>query len=118
MGYDDGLMLDYEGYLAETSVSNVFFVIDSVLYTPIADRFLNGLTRQTVIFLARSLGIKVVEDRLLPDILSKVQEVFLTGTAAEVTPVICIDNYKYPELGEVTKLVMNAFNEYVIANCA
>ncbi|MDR3495791.1 MAG: branched-chain amino acid aminotransferase [Ancalomicrobiaceae bacterium] len=86
-GYADALMFDFEGYVAEATGANVFFVKDGVLHTPLADRFLNGLTRQTVIDLAHRRGIEVVERRILPEEMAGFTEAFLTGTAAEVTPI-------------------------------
>jgi branched-chain amino acid aminotransferase len=86
-GYDDALMLDWRGQLAEATGANVFLVINGELHTPTPDCFLNGITRQTVIGLARARGIKVVERAIMPDELAKADEVFLTGSAAEVTPV-------------------------------
>lgn len=88
MGGFDALMLDWEGYVSESSGANVFFVKDGVLVTPKADRFLNGLTRQTVIELARKRGWSVDDERrILPDELLAADEVFLTGSAVEVVPI-------------------------------
>jgi len=86
-GYADALMLDWEGRVAECTGANVFFVKDGVIHTPIADCFLDGITRRTVIDLARRRGMTVVERRILPDELSSFSECFITGSAAEVTPV-------------------------------
>jgi branched-chain amino acid aminotransferase len=86
-GCDDALMLDWRGQLAEGTGANIFLVINGELHTPTPDCFLNGLTRQTVIGLAKKRGIKVVERAIMPDELAKADEVFLTGSAAEVTPV-------------------------------
>ncbi|HUC09371.1 MAG TPA: branched-chain amino acid aminotransferase [Stellaceae bacterium] len=86
-GCDDALMLDWRGQLAEGTGANLFLVINGELHTPTPDCFLNGLTRQTVISLARKRGIKVVERAIMPEELAKAEEVFLTGSAAEVTPV-------------------------------
>ena len=96
-GYDDALMLDYRGQIAEATGANIFFVMgDGKLHTPTPDCFLNGITRQTVISLANKRGIEVIERKIMPNELSQVTEVFLTGTAAEVTPVskILENNYK------------------------
>ncbi|MGH7093224.1 MAG: aminotransferase class IV, partial [Stellaceae bacterium] len=90
-GYDDALMLDWRGQLAEGTGANLFLVINGELHTPTPDCFLNGITRQTVIGLAKSRGIKVVERAIMPEELAKAQEVFLTGSAAEITPVGEID---------------------------
>jgi len=86
-GFDDALMLDWRGRLAEGTGANIFLVINGELHTPTPDCFLNGITRKTVISLAHKRGIKVVERAIMPGELSKAQEVFLTGSAAEVTPV-------------------------------
>ena len=86
-GCDDALMLDWRGRLAEGTGANIFLVINGELHTPTPDCFLNGITRQTVIGLAKQRGIKVVERAIIPEELTKAEEVFLTGSAAEVTPV-------------------------------
>ena len=101
-GYQDAMMLDYRGQLAEATGANVFLVQNGELHTPTPDCFLNGITRQTVIELARKRQIKVVERAIMPDELGKTQEVFLVGTAAEVTPVGQIGEYKFTP-GAVTK---------------
>lgn len=90
-GYNEAIMLDFEGYIAEATCANMFFVINDELHTPIADRFLNGITRQTVISLAKDRGYKVIERRIKPEELSNVQDCFLTGTAAEITRVNSIE---------------------------
>ena len=84
-------MLDWRGQLAEGTGANLFLVINGEIHTPTPDCFLNGITRQTVIGLAKSRGIKVIERAIMPEELAKAQEVFLTGSAAEVTPVGEID---------------------------
>lgn len=86
-GYDDALMLDCSGAIAETTGANIFFVRDGALYTPTPDCFLNGITRQTVIALARKAGVAVHETRIDPSELGQFSECFIVGTAAEVTPV-------------------------------
>jgi branched-chain amino acid aminotransferase len=86
-GYTDALMLDWQDRIAECTGANVFFVKDGVIHTPIADCFLDGITRRTVIRLARERGIEVVERRILPDEMPTFNECFITGTAAEVTAV-------------------------------
>ena len=85
-GYADALMLDWQGRVAECTGANVFFIRDGAIHTPIADCFLAGITRQTVIDLARRRGFEVEERRILPDELEHFNECFITGTAAEVTP--------------------------------
>jgi branched-chain amino acid aminotransferase len=94
-GYTDAMMLDYRGYLAESTGSNVFFVADGVIHTPTPDCFLNGITRQSVIKLARQKGFEVVERHIRPEELAGFSECFVTGSAAEVTPVAEIGEYKF-----------------------
>jgi branched-chain amino acid aminotransferase len=94
-GYTDALMLDWRGYIAESTGSNIFLVRDGALHTPTPDCFLNGLTRQTVIGLAQKKGIEVIERHIHPDELGTFSEVFLTGSAAEVTPVGEIAEHRY-----------------------
>ena len=101
-GFDDSLMLDSRGYVAESTGANIFYVKKNKLYTPIADCFLNGITRKTVIQIAKRNNIKVIEKRISPKELLKADEIFLTGTAVEITPVSQIDNKKF-KVGEVTK---------------
>ncbi|HET9231378.1 MAG TPA: branched-chain amino acid aminotransferase [Vitreimonas sp.] len=86
-GFDDAMMFDWRGQIAEGTGANIFFVRDGVLHTPTPDCFLNGITRQTIIQLARKSGIEVVERAIFPNELSTFSECFLTGSAAEVTPV-------------------------------
>jgi len=107
-GYADALMLDWEGYVAEATGANVFFVRDGVLHTPLADRFLDGITRRTVIRLAEAAGLTVVERRILPDELPGFQECFLTGTAAELTPVASIGEVTFRP-GRVTQHLLDAY---------
>ena len=95
-GFTDSLMLDHEGNIAEATGANVFFKdSEATLHTPTPDSFLDGITRRTVIEIAKSKKIKVTERKISPDELSKFVGCFLTGTAAEVTPVSCIDKYKF-----------------------
>ncbi|HEY4134703.1 MAG TPA: branched-chain amino acid aminotransferase [Alphaproteobacteria bacterium] len=111
-GYDDALMLDYRGQLAESTGANVFLVQNGEIHTPTPDCFLNGITRQTVIDLARKRGIKVTERAIMPEELGKSQEMFLTGTAAEVTPVSEVDEYKFT-VGPVTRALMEDYDALV-----
>ena len=97
-GYSDALMLDWRGRVAECTGANIFFVKDGVLHTPEADCFLNGITRRTVIDLAKARGITVVERVIMPEELGTFSECFITGTAAEVTPVSEIGEHKYLSL--------------------
>ena len=95
-GFTDSLMLDYQGNVAEATGANIFFKNnDKELHTPIPDSFLDGITRRCVIEIAKSKNIKIVERKIKPEELSKFTGCFLTGTAAEVTPVSQIDNYKF-----------------------
>ncbi len=113
-GYNDVLINDFEGNLAECSGANLFLVIDGELHTPIADRFLNGLTRQTVIKLAKDKGITVSERRIRPEELKNASEVFVTGSAAELTPVGRIDELTF-SVGPVTRMLMDAYHGLVTA---
>ena len=108
-GYDDALMLDYRGYLAEGTGANLFLVIDGKLHTPLPDCFLDGITRQTVIALAQSRGIEVIERHIKPEELNDAAEVFLTGTAVEVTPVREIDAHRF-EVGPITRQLIVDFD--------
>jgi len=95
-GFTDSMMLDYQGNIAEATGANVFFKNKSgELHTPIADSFLNGITRRCVIDIAKSKGIKIVERKIKPEEMENFVGCFLTGTAAEVTPVSQIDKYKF-----------------------
>ena len=94
-GYHDALMLDWRGHVAEATSANVFFAKGRTLHTPVPDCFLNGITRQTVIELARALDYQVIERTILPTELGDFDECFLTGTAAEITPVQSIDEQRY-----------------------
>lgn len=109
-GFDDALMLDYRGYVAEASAANFFIVKDNVIHTPIADCFLNGITRQTVIAIAKARNIKVIERYIELAELSEADEMFITGTAAEITPVIKLDEHKFL-IGEITKLMMDDYHQ-------
>jgi branched-chain amino acid aminotransferase len=111
-GYTDAMMLDYRGRVAEATGANIFFVMDGKLHTPVPDCFLNGITRQTVIELAKKRGIQVVERAIMPDELAKAQEAFLTGTAAEVTPIGSIDQHTFA-VGQVTKRLMDDYDALV-----
>jgi len=111
-GFDDALMLDYRGQLAEATLANIFLVMDGELHTPLPDCFLNGITRQTVIELAQDAGIRVVERAILPGELGQASEVFVTGTAAEIQPVREIDDYRF-SAGTTTRNIMAAFDTLV-----
>ncbi len=110
--YDDALMLDLQGQVAEASGANLFMIKDGAIKTPIPDSFLNGLTRQTVIKMAQELGFELEETRIMPEELLLADEVFLTGTAAEVAPVGRIDDTEY-KTGPVTKQLKDAYADLV-----
>ena len=101
-GYDDALMFDWRGQVAEGTGANAFFVKDGKLHTPTPDCFLNGITRQTVIELAGRRGIEVVERAIWPEELEGFEQFFLTGSAAEVTPVAEAGPWRF-EVGEMTR---------------
>ena len=101
-GYQDALMLDYRGYVAEGTGANIFFIKDNEIHTPIPDCFLNGITRQTVIQMISDQGFNVLEKHLMPEDISNYDEAFLTGTAAEITPLQSIDDIIF-KTGENTK---------------
>ena len=94
-GFNDALMYTWDGYVAEATGANIFFVKDGQLHTPIPDCFLNGITRQTVIGLAKQRGIEVIVRHIKPEELSTFKEAFLVGTAAEITPVRQIADFTY-----------------------
>ena len=111
-GYDDALMLDWRGQIAESTGANIFFVIDEKLHTPIPDCFLDGITRRTVINLARARGYGRVERVIMPDEMADATECLLTGTAAEVTPVGEIDDYRFKP-GKITAQLIEDFDHLV-----
>jgi branched-chain amino acid aminotransferase len=113
LGCEDAMMLTHKGLVAETSGANIFFVFDDELHTPKPDGFLNGLTRQTVMSLAKSLGIKVVEREITPYQIGIATECFITGTAVEITAVNQISHRYYKTPGKITTLLYNAFHELV-----
>ncbi|MEM8794381.1 MAG: branched-chain amino acid aminotransferase [Pseudomonadota bacterium] len=104
-GYADALMYDWRGYVAEATGANVFFVKDGVIHTPTPDCFLNGITRQTVIELAKKRGFEVIERTIMPEEMADFEQCFLTGTAAEVTPVSEIGPYKFTVGSEIQILM-------------
>ncbi len=113
-GYDDALMLDWRGRVAEATGANIFLVQDGALHTPKPDFFLDGITRRTVIALAKKRGIEVVERAIMPEDLTQADEVFLTGTAAEVTPVGEIDAHHF-QVGPITRFMIEDYDEIVRA---
>ena len=111
-GYADALMLDWRGQIAEATGANIFFIRDGAIHTPTPDCFLNGITRQTAIKLAKSRQIEVVERAIFPDELPTFSECFITGTAAEITPVAEIGDVKYTP-GEITGNLVNDYDQLV-----
>ena len=111
-GCSDAMMFDYRGYVAEATGANMFFVKDGAVHTPKADAFLNGITRQTVIDLLKKKGISVTERHIMPDELEGFEQCWLTGTAAEVTPVGQIGDYTF-EVGQLTKEISDSYDNLV-----
>ena len=111
-GFADAMMLDWRGYVAEATGANVFFVQDGVIHTPDVTHILNGITRQTVIDIARAKGIEVVVRHIRPEELSTFSECFLTGSAAEVTPVQSIGEYKFTP-GDLSLTLMDDYGKLV-----
>lgn len=112
LGFDDALLLDWRGQVAEATGANVFFVMNGEIHTPTPDCFLDGITRRTVIELAKKRGYTVVERVILPEEMANAQECFLTGTAAEVTPVRQIGDYTFTP-GEVCKALIEDYDALV-----
>lgn len=111
-GYADAMMHDWQGRVAECTGANIFFVQDGKIHTPIADCFLDGITRRTVIDLAKRRGYEVIERRIQPEELDGFEQCFITGTAAEVTPVSEIGPHRY-SVGEITKTLMQDYVDEV-----
>jgi branched-chain amino acid aminotransferase len=111
-GYADALMLDYRGRVAEATGANIFFVKDGALHTPTPDCFLDGITRQSVIALAKKRGIAVHERAIMPEEMGGFSECFLTGTAAEVTPVSEVGSYRFTP-GKISATLMHDFMDAV-----
>ena len=111
-GCSDALFMDYRGYVAEATGANIFFVKDGEVHTPLADCFLNGLTRQTVIKLLKEKGITVHERHIMPEELESFEQCWLTGTAAEVTPVGQIGDYSF-EVGALTLDIAETYETLV-----
>jgi branched-chain amino acid aminotransferase len=111
-GYADALMLDWRGYVAEATGANIFFVRDGAIHTPTPDCFLNGITRRSVIRLAQAKGIEVIERHIKPEELSTFNECFLTGTAAELTPVSEIAEHTFKP-GNLTFDLMEDYSQLV-----
>ena len=111
-GWDDALMLDWRGQVAESTGANIFLVQDGKIHTPTPDCFLDGITRRTVIELAKAHDIDVVERVIMPEEFEKTDEVFVTGTAAEVTPVGQVDEYNF-QVGSVSRTLMEDYDALV-----
>ena len=111
-GCSDAMMFDYRGYVAEATGANIFFVKDGEVHTPKPDCFLNGLTRQTVIGMLEERQVKVHERHIMPEELESFQQCWLTGTAAEVTPVGKIGDYNF-EVGELTRGIAQDYEQLV-----
>lgn len=114
-GYTDALMLDWRGQVAECTGANVFFIKDGKIHTPIPDCFLDGITRRTVIGLARDRGIEVIERVIMPEEIPGFEQCFVTGTAAEVTPVSEIAGTTF-EVGEIIETLMKDYDAAVRAD--
>jgi branched-chain amino acid aminotransferase len=106
------MMLDWQGRVAECTGANIFFIKDGKIHTPIADCFLAGITRQTVIELAKKRGIEVIERRIMPDELTQFSECFITGSAAEVTAVSEIAQWRFTP-GAITNQLMKDYTAEV-----
>ena len=111
-GCSDAMMLDYRGYVAEATGANLFFVKDGDVHTPKPDCFLNGITRQTVIGMLQERGIKVIERHIMPEELEGFEQCWLTGTAAEVTPVGHIGDYSF-EVGALARDIAESYEKLV-----
>jgi branched-chain amino acid aminotransferase len=111
-GYADAMMYDWRGLVAEATGANMFFVKDNKLFTPYADCFLNGITRQTVIDLAKARQIEVVEKYIQSSEVGSFEQCFLTGSAAEVSPVGSIGDWKF-EVGNVTRTLMDDYSNFI-----
>ncbi|MEJ2018340.1 MAG: branched-chain amino acid aminotransferase [Maritimibacter sp.] len=113
-GCSDALFMDYRGYVAEATGANIFFVKDGEVHTPLADSFLNGITRRTVIDMLKERGITVHERHIMPEEMEGFEQCWLTGTAAEVTPVGEIGPYSF-EVGALTREISDAYEKLVRA---
>ena len=111
-GCSDAMMMDYRGYVAEATGANIFFVKEGEVHTPKPDAFLNGLTRQTVIEMLKTMGVQVHERHILPNELEDFSQCWLTGSAAEITPVGQIGDYNF-EVGELTRTISTNYEQLV-----
>jgi branched-chain amino acid aminotransferase len=112
-GYADAMMFDWRGYVAECTGANIFFLRDGKIHTPTPDCFLDGITRNTVIGLAKKRGIEVIERYIKPEELDGFEQCFITGTAAEVTPVSEIGQWRFT-VGPVVKQLMDDYSAAVL----
>ena len=111
-GYDDAMMLDWRGQVAEATGANIFFVQDGKIHTPTPDCFLDGITRRTVIDLAKDRGYEIIDRPIMPEEMEGFEQAFLTGTAAEVTPLSEIGPYRF-EVGDITQKLMHDYDALV-----
>ncbi|HUG46063.1 MAG TPA: aminotransferase class IV, partial [Sphingomicrobium sp.] len=111
-GYDDALMFDWRGQVAEATGANAFFVRDGKIHTPTPDCFLDGITRRTVMDLARKRGVEVVERVIWPEELESFEQMFLTGSAAEVTAVGSAGPWSF-EVGDLTRQLARDYDDLV-----
>ncbi|HJP20457.1 MAG TPA: branched-chain amino acid aminotransferase [Alphaproteobacteria bacterium] len=111
-GFDDALMQDWRGQVAECTGANIFFGLNGVLHTPTPDCFLDGITRRSVMELARARGIEIIERAIMPDEMAGFDEIFVTGTAAEVTPVSQIDDLRF-QVGPIARQMMGDYEALV-----
>ena len=111
-GFNDALMLTWDGYVGEATGANIFFVIDGKLHTPTPDCFLDGITRRAVIALAKARNLDVIERHIPLEDIAKAEEVFVTGTAAEVTPIRQIGDQHFP-VGKITEMLFNDYEALV-----
>lgn len=111
-GYDDAMMFDWQGRVAELTGANVFFIKGNEIHTPIADCFLDGITRRTAMDLARRHGFEIIERRIMPEEMEGFEQAFCTGTAAEVTPLSQIGDYTF-EVGPIIKQLMEDYDNLV-----
>ncbi len=111
-GFSDALFMDFEGYVAEATGANIFFTKNGEVHTPLPDRFLNGITRQTVIQLLKDAGHTVHERRIRPEELDDFEECWLTGTAAEITPVAQIGDWSF-EIGPIARKTSETYEAMV-----
>ena len=113
-GYADAMMLDWQGRVAECTGANIFFIRDGAIHTPLADCFLDGITRRTVMDLARRRGMEIIERRIMPEELATFNECFICGTGAEVTPVSEIGPYRFKP-GNISRTLVEDYSAEVLA---